>query len=197
MRGCSAGCAAGGCSLCSALEHVNNHYTCLNNSAAAARCSSQQQRPGAGWKYGLHQRAAGTDTASHQAAATQITAKPRCYAAKHRYVDIFIEGRAKVFTLFVSPSCQWSAVSKRVITRSHAVPILPVAMWPLSSDCCWCASVGAADVRPPPLIMPITHTKCYCFSARILGIVLTFAACMLTVMCLAVPIKWIHTDIDS
>ena len=105
VRGCSAGCAAGGCSLCSALEHVNNHYTCLNNSAAAARCSSQQQRPGAGWKYGLHQRAAGTDTASHQAAATQITAKPRCYAAKHRYVDIFIDGRAKVFTLFVSPSC--------------------------------------------------------------------------------------------
>ena len=40
VRGCS---AAGGCSLCSALEHVNNHYTCLNNS----ECSRAVQQPAA------------------------------------------------------------------------------------------------------------------------------------------------------
>ena len=38
-------CAAGGCSsLCSALEHVNNHYTCLHNSVQPRGAAAASQR---------------------------------------------------------------------------------------------------------------------------------------------------------
>ena len=71
---CGAAVRAGGCSLCSALEHVNNHYTCLNNSECS-RAVHQPAPAAAAARRGMEiwttPASSRPGTASHTAAATQ------------------------------------------------------------------------------------------------------------------------------